>query len=217
MKNKLLIPLMLATLLNINAQHIDCPDLFVDAAYIDCPAGPGLVVSVYYPLQIEFTLKIIRTSNSEIVEEFTVTDPEGTNNGSYVNYFAPLNPENYTVVLNSDKYYYGDPLVCEETKQIDLETCSTLSTITDELDNLAFFPNPISSKFIIKIPTNYPNRNFNISIFNISGTEILNFMTNSINNVIEVNSLTYLSQGVYLGKIEDLKSKNHRIIKLIKN
>lgn len=201
---------------NLQAQHINCPGLYLYAAEIECPTGPSLIISVNYPLQTEFDLKLIRTSTGEIVEEFTVTDPEGTNNGLFMHNYGVLETGNWTVTLNSYEYYWGGELICEVTKQVDLMPCGTLSVKDNALEMLTNYPNPVKNDLTIKFPSGSTNKEYNLSLFTIEGKLVLNYKATPIEGQIQISNLSHLIKGMYILKIEDLSNRNHKNFKIIK-
>ncbi|MCB0461430.1 MAG: T9SS type A sorting domain-containing protein [Flavobacteriaceae bacterium] len=204
------------TICNLQAQHINCPGLYLDAVEIDCPAGPSLIISVNYPLQTEFDLKLIRTSTGEIVEEFTVTDPEGTNNSLFVHNFGVLETGNWTVTLNSYEYYWGGELICEVTKQVDLMPCGTLSVKDTALEEIAHYPNPVKNNMTLKFSSGSSYKEYNLSLFTIEGKIVLNYKATPIEGHIKISNLSHLIKGMYILKIEDSSNKNHKNFKIIK-
>lgn len=201
---------------NLQSQHINCPGLYLQPAEIDCPTGPSLIISVDYPLQTEFDLKLIRTSTGEIVEGFTVTDPEGTNNSLFVHNFGVLETGNWTVTLNSYEYYWGGELICEVTKQVELESCSTLGIERNELEGITYFPNPVKDDVTLKFPSGNSNKTFNVSLFTIEGKKVLNYKTALFNDLLKIPQLSSINKGVYILKIEDLSTNSLKKIKIIK-
>lgn len=83
---------------------------------------------------------------------------------------------------------------------------STLSVSKDEIANIALFPNPSNGK--VKIHTYLSS--YNISLFNVFGSRILNKVNLKYNVDLDLN---YLESGIYFIKI--ISSSNELVKKLI--
>ncbi|HLT53995.1 MAG TPA: MopE-related protein, partial [Flavobacteriaceae bacterium] len=96
-------------------------------------------------------------------------------------------------------------------------TESTLSLENHVLESVKFFPNPFYDEVTIKIPKHYPNDKFLVSLLDLTGKKIFDYQFITINNEIKIDNLEKLPQGLYIIKLTDLVTKNHHLLKLIKN
>lgn len=89
---------------------------------------------------------------------------------------------------------------------------------TSDLSNVQILPNPFNEYITIKLPRTLSGREIEISIYDINGRLVTRRKARSRIGVIYMSDgLSRLSEGTYFVKLEDNKTQNTIMKKLVKH
>lgn len=165
-------------------------------------------------------IRIINTSTSVVIDQFGVTDVDGTGmTWEWLDTYAKRNngtgPDgafveaNWTIAPINSLDNTGS---CVNSSNPILQTIVNLGSYTlptksfDAIDGLSMYPNPVSGN-VLNISSS-ANLDMNVAIFDVLGKQVIN--TKVTNNTINVSSLT---AGVYIVKVtEDGKTATRKLV-----
>jgi len=184
------------------------PNGRIDVVWLDTRDNPDTYLSsLYYSFSLDEGLSW--SENEKISEEF---DPHlgWPNQQKMGDYFHMISFNDFAYLAWAATFNGEQDIFFSKIEQ---EPVSSNSNITNLRDQIEVYPNPFNERLNIKVSN--PSSIKQIEILDISGEVVFLNNTIDIQNLISVESLNHLTQGVYFLKIS-FKNTTQEIFKIIK-